>query len=220
MTRNVFAPNTLRGVTYGQYVRFRDDPRNDQLWMTFDDGVLELMSSEFRQGFGSDRIGLIVRAVAAVFKVPLQGARSTTFRKGRIGTRQGQGKEPDQSFYFANAPAIRNHDSINLEIDPPPDLWIEVDNSGSSRGRLPLYAALGVPEAWRYRARRGMLWFGRRVGDGYEEIDQSLSLPMLTPAIVLDLLSKAVAAPDEGTWDEAMRDWLRRVLKPAHEAGG
>jgi Uma2 family endonuclease len=70
---------------------------------------------------------------------------------------RGRGKEPDKAFYFANAAAIRGKETIDLRVDPPPDLWIEVDNRGSSKGKLQLYAALGVPELWRYQARRALL---------------------------------------------------------------
>ena len=95
---------------------------------------------------------------------------------GNSRSRRGNGKEPDQSFYFANGPAIRGKATIDLEVDPPPDLWIEVDNRSSSKGRLPLYAALGVPEVWQYRVRRRTLRFFRlnEAGDGYVPIDRSL----------------------------------------------
>jgi Uma2 family endonuclease len=218
VTRRVIVPTTLYGVTYEEYVKLRDNPRHDGLRMTYHDGVLELMSPEYRHEGGAYRIDVVIRAVTAVFETPYLGAGSTTFRKGRVRERRGKGKEPDQSYYFANLAAIRGKDTIDLETDPPPDLWIEVDNRVSSRGRLPLYAGLGVPEVWQYRVRRGTLWFGRLVGDRYEATDRSLSLPMLTPAVVLDLLAKAVEAPDDGTWDRQMREWLRDVLKPSFEA--
>jgi Uma2 family endonuclease len=37
-----------------------------------------------------------------------------------------------------------------MEIDPPPDLLIEIDVTNDSLDKFPLYAALGVPEVWRY----------------------------------------------------------------------
>jgi hypothetical protein len=42
---------------------------------------------------------------------------------------------------------------------------------------------------------------------------------MLTPDLVLELLARADEAPDDGTWDRQMREWLRLVLKPSYEAG-
>src|SRR3954451_18280210 len=103
----------LRDVTYREYVRFRNSPRNDHLRMTYHDGVLELMSPEYRHEAGSSRIDGVVRAVASVFEVPSLLSGSTTFRKGELkirrgeGARRGNGKEPDESYYFAHLAAIR-----------------------------------------------------------------------------------------------------------------
>src|SRR5205085_2092034 len=94
-----------------------------------------------------------------------------------------------------------------------------VDNRGSSRGRLPLYAALGVPEVWRLRARRGTLWFGRLEEDRYVEVRRSVGLPMIRPELVLALLERADQWPDETAWDDWMRGWLRDVFRPAYDAG-
>ncbi len=213
-------PSVLRGVPYDWYARLRDETGNRHLRMTYTDGVLEIMSPEFRHEKNAEQIGMIVRAVASAFAIGCIGARCTTIRRGARGTRRGQGKEPDASFYFAHAAAVRGKETIDPDTDPPPDLWVEVDNRGSSRGRLPLYAALGVPEVWRLRARRGTLWFGRLEGNAYVEIGQSLSLPMVTPGLILALLDRASESPDETAWDDWMRDWLRHTFKPACEAGG
>ena len=37
-----------------------------------------------------------------------------------------------------------------MTVDPPPDLVIEVDITRSSLDKLSIYAALRVPEVWRY----------------------------------------------------------------------
>jgi Uma2 family endonuclease len=46
---------------------------------------------------------------------------------------------------------MRDRDEVDLTIDPPPDLAIEVDISRSSLSKLPIYQALEVPEIWRWR---------------------------------------------------------------------
>ena len=88
------------------------------------------------------------------------------------GPRKGTGKEPDVGFYFGeNVDRMRNKDDIDLTIDPPPELVVEVDNTNDSARALKLYARLGVPEVWRYKARTKKVWFGRLVGDHYEAIE-------------------------------------------------
>ncbi len=209
-------PTVLRGVPYDFYTRLRDDPRNDGLRMTYNDGDLEVMSPQIRHDRGGRHLLFIVRAYATVFNLECESAGSTTFRKGLPGALKGKGKEPDESFYIAHARHVRDKDTIDLEVDPPPDLWIEVDNRGSSRGRLPIYAALGVPEVWRYRPRRRKLWFGLLEGKGYVETDRSRSLPALTPGLVLDLLDEA-RARGETAWDRWMREWMGVTLRDAHD---
>jgi len=44
---------------------------------------------------------------------------------------------------------MRNKKELDLTKDPPPDLVLEVDYT-SSVDRQIIYAALGVPELWRY----------------------------------------------------------------------
>ena len=112
------------------------------------------------------------------------------------------------------AHGVRGKDEIDLEVDPPPDLWIEVDHLGSSRGRMQLYAALGVPEIWRFRPRRQQLWFGRLQEGTYVEIARSLALPMLTPELVLEALNLGADLP-ESQWDSLLRNWIQGRLSPA-----
>jgi Uma2 family endonuclease len=197
----------LHGVSYDFYAEVRRAPGNRRLRMTYHDGTLEIMSPQYRHEKYSRRIGLIVLAVTAVLEIPCQGTGSTTFSRRGRRTFQGWGKEPDQSFYLANEARIRGKEEINLEIDPPPDLWIEVDHRGSSRGRLPLYASLGVPEIWRFRTRRRRLWFGRLEGCAYVEIERSVALPMLTRQRVLEALSLGEGL-SESEWDIVLRAWV------------
>jgi Uma2 family endonuclease len=57
-----------------------------------------------------------------------------------------QGIEPDNCFYIQNEAAIRGKNRLDLTIDPPPDLALEIDPC--SRTHPNIYEALGVPELW------------------------------------------------------------------------
>ncbi|MGK7889467.1 MAG: Uma2 family endonuclease [Leptolyngbyaceae cyanobacterium] len=62
---------------------------------------------------------------------------------------QQRGLEPDHCFYIANYQKILGKERIDLAVDPPPDLAIEVDvTSFSSVGD---YEAIAIPELWIYR---------------------------------------------------------------------
>jgi hypothetical protein len=61
-----------------------------------------------------------------------------------------RGLEADQCFYLTHEPLVRNKQEIDLAADPPPDFTIAIDVTRSSKTRLGIYAALGVPEVWRF----------------------------------------------------------------------
>lgn len=59
------------------------------------------------------------------------------------------GIEPDACFYIQNRAAILGKEKIDLTIDPPPDLTLEIDQT--SRTNPSDYQVLGIPELWIYR---------------------------------------------------------------------
>jgi Uma2 family endonuclease len=203
----------LKSVAYDTYVRLRQARGNRGLRMAYHDGVLEIMSPEYRHDRGSRRLYDVVAAYCIAFDVPCEAAGSTTFSKGEPGEPMGKGKEADESFYVGKeaVEAILGKDTLDLDVDPPPSLWVEVDNWGSSKAKLPLYAGLGVSEVWRYRARKNTLWIGRLAGDGYEEAAASGVLPGLTPAMVCEVMREG-ASMNLTDW----RRFLEGVWFPAN----
>jgi Uma2 family endonuclease len=203
----------LTGVTYDAYLRMRDDPGNRGQRMAYHDGVLEHMSPNMVHDEGARNLLYIVAAYCRVFAVPSRAVGSTTFCRGLPGELKGDGKEPDESFYLgADVSRIAGKTSVDLDVDPPPSLWIEVDNWGSSASKLPLYAGLRVPEVWRYRVRTRRLWFGLLAGSRYRKLTSSAALPGLTPETVLDLLDEYRESWDATRWSS----WLETVWFPAH----
>jgi Uma2 family endonuclease len=206
---------TLQGVDWETYCRLRDEPRNERVRMSYLDGELTLMSPDLIHDEGAEVLGLLVRGVTSGLGLEIKGIRTSTLRRG-TAPRKGSGKEPDNAFYIGeNERPMRNlkkKGKLDLAVDPPPDLAIEVDNSRDSEAALPIYARLGVPEVWRYDVQDGSLWFGRLEGDSYREVDRSACLPRLTPALVLE----ALGVFDEGemgenAWHEWVKAWARNL---------
>jgi Uma2 family endonuclease len=203
----------LHEVPWAVYTALRDAKSNDHLRMTYLDGNLEVMSPEFLQEKDTTRLDVLIRAVARAFGIPYQGAGSTTLRRRRRGIKRGHGREPDASFYFhENAEMIGRKSTVDLTVDPPPDLAIEVDNTADSAWKLPVFARLGVPEVWRYDVAAGTLWFGR-LGDDrkYASIESSRALPMLTRTWVLDALNRGRDTIDS-RWETLLAGWIRDEL--------
>jgi Uma2 family endonuclease len=200
---------TLRGVDWKTYCQLRDQEVNNHVRMSYLDGTLFLMSPQLVHDNSDRRLALIVDMVTWVHRIPHLGTATTTLRRKGDRPRKGSGKEPDYGFYFGDdALLIRNKEEIDLDVDPPPGLAIEVDNKADSSKALKLYARLGVPEVWRYKARTKTLWFGRLVGDHYEPTDRSLNLPRLTPALVVQALDEAGRLP-ELEWKDWLLAWAR-----------
>src|SRR5437867_12782683 len=69
-----------------------------------------------------------------------------------------KGAEGDDCFYIQRAGQIGEKDQLDLRIDPPPDLVIEIDVTHDSSVEFAIYAALGVSEVWHYDGSRFSIW--------------------------------------------------------------
>jgi Uma2 family endonuclease len=204
----------LRGISWKTYCRLRDNPHNYRVRMSYLDGTLLLMSPECYHDGNGRRLAMIVDEVTEALNIPILGTATTTLRRKGDRPRKGSGKEPDQAFYIGeNEVRMRGMKNLDLDVDPPPNLVIEVDHTRSSKYALSIYASLGVPEVWRYKLRKKILWFGRLVGDHYEPIERSLNLPRLTPALVVQALDQADPM-GQNAWKRWLRAWAVGLPEP------
>ncbi len=84
-----------------------------------------------------------------------------------------KGIEPDNCFYIENEAAVRGKDHLDLTIDPPPDLTLEIDIT--SRTYPNIYQTLGVRELWRFT--RGSLEINLLQDGEYIKSESSLIFP-------------------------------------------
>jgi len=209
----------LTNVEWETYCKLRDDEANDHIRMTYLDGELILMSPQFRHDFNGRHLLYLVTIVAEEFDIEFEAAGATTLRrkgdgKGK-GKKKGAGKEPDEGFFLGeDAVHMRDKDDLDLEVDPPPTLAIEVDNWGDSKKALATYARLGVPEIWRFQARGRSLRFGRLAGEGYEPAERSVALPRLTRTLVLQALEARATGMGTKAWLAWLREWARDLPEP------
>ncbi|MGB5768959.1 MAG: Uma2 family endonuclease, partial [Crocosphaera sp.] len=83
------------------------------------------------------------------------------------------GLEPDTCFYIDNRQAILGKDRIDLTIDPPPDLAIEVDFTSITD--VEAYQCLKIPELWIYRQESLKIYLLQ--GDSYQDSEKSRLFP-------------------------------------------
>lgn len=112
--------------------------------LSYSEGMLEIMSPLLEHENDKVVIGDLVKALLEELDIEFISAGSTTLKNKNIA----QAVEADDCFYIQNEATIRGKKRLDLILDPPPDLAIEIDIT--SRTRLNNYEVLGVPELWRY----------------------------------------------------------------------
>jgi Uma2 family endonuclease len=113
--------------------------------ISYSDGWLEIMVPLPEHEKDKEIFGELVRILLDKLEIDFEPFGSTTLKNERMR----QAVEPDTSFYIQNQAAVIGENRIDLNIDPPPDLAIEIDIT--SRTRFENYQILGVPELWRYQ---------------------------------------------------------------------
>lgn len=136
--------------------------------MTYYKGTLELMTALPEHETYSWILGRLVVVISEELGLEIQGLKSTTWRSKP----KAVGKEADECFYIQNEAAVRGKLQINLTVDPPPDLAIEIDESYSSINKMEIYTELKVPEVWRWR--KGKFTVNILTDEGYVESETSL----------------------------------------------
>jgi Uma2 family endonuclease len=200
----------LYGVNWKVYNAILDALEDRPIRLTYDRGKLELMSPSHAHESGGHLLGRMIDSLTEEMNIPIKGGRSTTFRREDLD----RGLEPDECYWIAHQPSVAGKRDIDLTIDPAPDLAIEVDITSSSIDRQGIYAALGVPELWRYDGER-LTVIALQADGTYAPQATSLAFPFLPMAEVLRFLHEGETAPDETAWIRSFREWVRANL-PGH----
>lgn len=116
--------------------------------LAYSNGTLEIRMPLPEHEVDKELIGDMVKILLEELEVDCECFGSTTFKREDIA----QGIEPDQSFYIQNYARMIGKRRIDLTVDPPPDLAIEVDVT--SKTQLDVYKALNVRELWWFEAGR------------------------------------------------------------------
>ncbi len=160
----------VENVRWETYVALADDRRSCVPRITYDRGLMELMSPKKVHEMVKTLLGRLVAAYAEVCEIEILSVASTTFRRQDLK----RGFEADEAFYVEHAEAMRAEDEIDLSIDPPPELVIEVEITASAIRKLDLFAKLGVAEVWRHDGEQLRAY--HLVGDSYQQVEQSIVL--------------------------------------------
>jgi len=132
----------LYGVSWETYESLREAEENYHVRMTYDRGALEFVSPSRKHEQVSYLLGRMIDQWTLQQKVEIAAGRNTTFPRDDLAC----GLEPDNCYWIRHEKLMRGKGEVNLAVDPPPDLVIEVDVTSPSISKMPIYLALGVPE--------------------------------------------------------------------------
>jgi Uma2 family endonuclease len=193
----------LKGVSWDTYERLLAEHEEESgTRFTYDSGILEILVPSARHEKPNRLLASLVEVLAEETGLDIESLGSTTLKRPDLF----KGFEPDSCFYIQHAEAIRNNEEIDLTVDPPPDLVIEIDITSPSLDKFPLYAAVGVPEVWRYDGRHVAMY--RLAGERYVEVPHSVVLPLLTTERATRFLEERKQVSSTA-WLRAVRVWAR-----------
>jgi Uma2 family endonuclease len=198
----------LPRVSWDTYERLlSDDDERRVPRMTYDRGVLELVTPSMPHDEDADTIARLVQIVTAHLAIPIRSVGSTTFRRRDLD----RSFEADASFYIQSEERIRGQREVDLLVDPPPDLVLEMEMSRSAMDKLPLFADMGIPEVWRCDGKRVTIFVLDQ--NQYREFHASRAIPALTSEVLTRFLhdSRTMLSPD---WFQAVSDWARERRGP------
>lgn len=202
------APPVLHGVSWRSYESLLQDAESEdqRVFLTFFRGDLEIMPPLPMHEHWKVLFGWLIEALDDELGIGTYALASSTFRREDVLA----GLEPDACYYIQHARDVIGKARLNLSTDPPPDLAIEVDLMHRSLDRQPVYAALGVPELWRYKA--GRVEFFALGADGkYDGIERSRSFPFLAASQLAPLFEQLPQALDAEV-RRYLRAWARQTF--------
>ncbi len=193
----------LHGVPWATYVALRDVPQSRNVRMTYNRGELEMISPSKRHEVCAHLLGRLIEAWSEELHIDIQSCRAMTCRREDLE----RGFEPDNSYYVKHEPQVWQKMELDLSVDPPPDLAIEIDLSGETFKKMPLCAAFGVPELWRYDGQTLEVYELNSAGQ-YEPRPSSASFPRLPLSEVQRLMGQ-VGDVRENMLIRSFRTWIR-----------
>ncbi|MBW4461452.1 MAG: Uma2 family endonuclease [Nodosilinea sp. WJT8-NPBG4] len=194
----------LRGLDWVAYCQMRSLlNERTRARLTYDRGTLEITMPSEAHEFYARLIERFIIILVVELRMRVKTLGSTTLDREDLD----RGAEPDNGYYIQNQPQVVGR-PIDLTTDPPPDLIVEVDINHTDIDKNALYAAMGVPEFWRFN---GRVWRIYQLRDGeYGECDRSPTFPVISKDDLYQFL--AACQIDEVEAEINFRTWLRTQI--------
>ncbi len=192
----------LSDVPWEAYVRWNDGIGHRHLRVTYDRGEMEIMIVSSEHENRKKLLGRLIETLTEEMEIDIASFGSMTCRREDLK----RGFEPDERYWIQHEATARGRKEIDLEVDPPPDLAVEVEVSRSTIDRLGIYAVMRVPEVWRWDGEtlRVML---RTARGSYRQSERSKAFPFLPLAEFQEYLVRTDVS--ETQLVRSFRAWVR-----------
>jgi Uma2 family endonuclease len=180
----------------------------------YDRGKLEMMTPLEEHDRCNRLIESLILVLTEEVELTVKNVGSVLLKRADLG----RAIQPDAGYYFGHEPVrVRNSTELDMNLDPAPDLAVEVSMTKSTLDVFALYAEMGVPEVWQYVTVLGDDVLKGKLGiyqlrDGrYAATPNSLVFPCLPAERVLEFLEQS----DKIGLAQALivlRSWIKQTL--------
>lgn len=202
----------LHGVPWHTYEFLLDALAGRHLRISYFRGDLEIMTVSHEHEFNKSILGRLVEMMTFELNIPIHSGGQTTFRR----VLKEVGLEADECYWIENERRMRGRKKFDIERDPPPDLTLEIEVTKSALPRMEIYAALRVPEVWRFDGKKLRVFLLNAKGK-YEESSTSRAFPMV-PIKEIERFLLESETTDETTLLRAFSKWVHETVLPKVEA--
>lgn len=188
--------------TWQDYCQLRDRRGDGSIpRIKYRDGEILLMSPLPRHGREAHLLARIVETL-----LDSKNRNYEAFTPITMDIPEEGGIEPDYCFYIDNWQAVIGKDRINWQIDPPPDLVIEIDVTSYTAAED--FLPYKVPEVWLFK-KSGLSIYGLS-GDTYQQRAFSKYFPEVYLSEIISSVLKVASEQGTGVAIRGLREQLRR----------
>lgn len=136
----------LDGVSWRRYLHLLQAFDGRRVRVNYCRGSIEITSVSCLHERYKALWSLLISMRALYAEDPCAGFGSMNLRRRS----KRCGLEPDACFFVQHEPQSRGRRCFNWEVDPMPDLVLEIELEQNEINRLDILAELGVPEVWHW----------------------------------------------------------------------
>lgn len=196
----------LSSVDWRTYVAMSDLFMNRPVRFTYDRGELEIMTLSRTHERFNELLARMLDLLTIEMDIDINRGGSMTFRREDLE----RGLEPDKCYWIQHEAQVRGREVLDFNVDPPPDLVLEIEVTRNFIDRLAICAALGVPEVWRFDGQTIQVLLRNTNGE-YVTAARSTAFPFLPVDQLVPFLLDATQSETKVV--RAFRAWVRERMQ-------